>query len=90
MSGGCAALLVQVLHVVVVVVEGHAAALPRRAFDGVCERVLLGVVEGVGVEAAATTGVALGRDCVDGGGVRRRQTLPLLLLVIRNHVLQLH
>lgn len=37
-------LLVQVLHVVVVVIEGHAAALPRRTFDRVCQCVLLGVV----------------------------------------------
>ena len=86
-AGGCA-LLVEVFHVVVIMVKRHAAALPRRAFDGIGECVFLGVVEGVGVEALTAAAAALGWRCVDGGGVGRRETLPLL--VICYHVFQLH
>ena len=87
MSGG-SALLVQVLHVVIVVVEGHAASLPWRTLDRVSQCVLLGVVQGVGVVTAAAAGAGLGWCCVDGGCVGCRETLPLL--VVHNHVLQLN
>lgn len=73
-------------------VEGHAAALPWRVLDGVSEGVLLGIVKGVGVEAsAAITGsaaIATLGHCINGGSVGARETLPLL--IISNHVLQLH